>query len=358
MALAETPHKKLKFSHNWFVSPHYDLSFFVFSGLLSFFFWALYSILVAWGWQPDGIAILITYFLFTSLVDLPHIFQTFARTHADPVEFNRRKTLYTWGLPIFVILGVWLESQQLEPWLIGFAALYGSYHIVRQHLGFIRLYHHLNEPQRKFDHRLDAWCFQIILICFVVYDYVETSDEVLLPLNVYGSHFGWFPVVQEEWGNLAIALSFACIGLLIWRQLELASRGEALNLPKILVMGMAILTHFCLFVIASVPFLVAEAIETAYHNMQYHGFMAHYQRQRFPHIRFVAGRWLLFAGIYGCIAGIIEVIGYTNSLFYLMFAPFSMLTLFHYYIDGKIWKFSEYPELKSLITASQEQSLS
>ncbi|PKL77089.1 MAG: hypothetical protein CVV27_06980, partial [Candidatus Melainabacteria bacterium HGW-Melainabacteria-1] len=118
--------KQLRFSQRWLVSPRFDLSFFVFSGLLSFGFWGLYAGLVAWGWQPDGLAILITYFLFTTCLDLPHIFQTFARTHADQTEFRRRRGLYTWGLGLLLLTGFVFVPIGIEPWAIGLAALYGS----------------------------------------------------------------------------------------------------------------------------------------------------------------------------------------------------------------------------------------
>lgn len=348
-ASLQAPTKRLHFSSRWLVSQRYDLTCFVLSGSLTFVFWGLYSALVGFGWQPDGMAILITYFLFTTFLDLPHIFQTFARTHADKQEFRRRKHLYTWGLALILLAGFLFPLLEIEPWIIGMAALYGSYHIVRQHTGFVRLYHSLNEPTRRFDHRLDTICFQIAMFAFIVYDYVDVSEEPLIRLSVFGPHYGWFPVVPEGVGNLIVGLGFAAVGILAWRQLELVIKGEPLNLPKLLLMGMALLTHFFIFVVAAVPFLVAEAIETAYHNVQYHGFMAHYQRRRFPTVKRVALKWLGAALLYGIVAGIIEVVGYTQGLFYLLFAPFGMLTLFHYYIDGKIWKFSNNPELRCLI---------
>ena len=143
---------------------------------------------------------------------------------------------------------------------------------------------------------------------------------------------------------------WAAAGILVLRQLHLATQGEALNLPKLLLMSMALLTHFCVFVLAAVPFLVAEALETAYHNVQYHGFLAVYQQRRFPELRHVALRWLGVSLLYGLVAGTVEVIGYQNLHWYWLFTPFSMLTLFHYYIDGKIWKFSQCPELQQILT--------
>lgn len=343
---------KLRFKARWLVSARYDVSFFVCSGLLSFAFWGLYEFLNIQGFAPNGQSVLLTYFIFTACLDLPHIFQTFSRTHADGEEFRRHPHLYTWGLMLFVLSGFLFVPARLEPWAIGAMSLYGSWHIVRQHQGFIRLYHSLNEPERHWDHRLDSWCIQIALLACVMYDYVELSDEPLAPLTVFGSHYGWFPVVPEEWGNVAMALGWIAVGLIVLRQLHLASQGQPLNLPKLLVMAMALLTHFCIFVIAAVPFLVAEALETAYHNVQYHAFIAVYQQRRFSQVRHVALRWFGAALLYGLIAGTIEILGYTQALFYWLFAPFSMLTLFHYWVDGRIWRFSQAPELQVIFQIS------
>ncbi len=347
---------RLTFRSRWLVSARYDLTLFVGSGLLCFVFWGFYEGLRYLGYHPTGMSVLITYFVFTTFLDLPHIFQTFSRTHADPAEFKRHPHLYTWGLALFLLSGFLFVPSGMEPWAIGLVSLYGSWHIVRQHLGFVRLYHGLNEPERALDHRLDAWCIQIALLSCVVYDYVEISDEPITALTIYGPHFGWFPVVPEWLGNTAVAAGFMAFGLLVLRQLHLASAKQPLNLPKLLVMAMALLTHFCIFVVAAVPFLVAEALETAYHNAQYHGFVAVYQQRRFPQIRHVALRWLGAALLYGLIAGVIEIFGYSQPTFYLLFAPFSMLTLFHYYIDGKIWKFSQCPELKVMFVPPESVS--
>jgi hypothetical protein len=49
---------------------------------------------------------------------------------------------------------------------------------------------------------------------------------------------------------------------------------------------------------------------------------------------------------YGLVAGTIEVLGYTHDVFYWVFAPLGMLTLFHYWIDGRIWRC---PELREVL---------
>lgn len=354
------PAAQVQSNIRWLVSPRYDLGFFVLPGLLAFGFWGLYTLLLQLvhhlhpDGSADGMAVLGTYFLFTAFFDLPHIFQTFARTHADKTEFQRRKGLYTWGLPLILAIGPLLLWLGWDAWLIGFSALYGSYHIVRQHWGFVRLYQqlneqHLNEAQRLKEQQIDRWCFQGAMLAFVLYDYVDLSDEPITKLTVFGHHYGFFPVFSPVLGKFLLGLGFLAVAVLIWRQLKLLERGERLNTPKLLLMGMALLVHFVLFVFAAVPFLVAEAIETIHHNFQYHALMGHYQRQRFPDVPHVVRKWLLASLCYGLIAGSLEVSGFVNGWIYPLFAPLSMLTLFHYYIDGKIWKFSTCPELRCLL---------
>lgn len=354
---AQDPLQAAPSSRRWLVSAPYDLSFFVLSGLFGFAFWALYAGLVHWGWEANGLAILMTYFVFTALFDLPHIFQSFSRTHGDPLEFQRRRRLYTWGLPLLMGLGFLTLPLGLEAWIIGLAALYGSYHIVRQHAGLVRMYQQLNEPQRRFDQRLDIVCLQGALYSFVFYDYVELSDEPLTRITIYGQHYGLFPVLPEWLGNVCVSLGLGCVGILIWRQLELKLQGKALNWPKLLLMAMAILTHFCLFVLAALPFLVAEAVETAFHTIQYQGFVGYYQRKRFPQKRNIVKKWLCLSLVFGLIVGSVEILSFLSwpisSLLYLAFLPMSMLTLFHYYIDGKLWKFSQNPELKVLFNSQE-----
>jgi hypothetical protein len=101
-------------------------------------------------------------------------------------------------------------------------------------------------------------------------------------------------------------------------------------------------------------FLVAEALKTAYHDVQYQGWIMHYQRRRFRLGRVVAV-WIGLALLYGLAVGILEIVGLTHAGWAYLFTPFTMLVLFHYYIDGKIWKLRDYPELRALLTNPQQE---
>lgn len=335
----------------WIVSPRYDGTFFIGAGVLTLAFLGLYEALKALGLAPSGPAALLTYFAFTALLDLPHVFQTFSRTHQDPEEFARRRHLYTWGLPVIMGLGLLVPWLHLEAPFVAFMAIYGSHHIIRQHVGFLKLYQGLNDAPGP-DRLLDRLALELGLYACVLHDYVaEFGGQWVRDVPVYGKWVAMAPVVPEAVVATATDAAWAVVALWGARQLYMGLTGHRLNLPKLGLMGAALTTHYVVFLVAAVPFLVAEALETAYHDAQYHGWVMHYQRRRFPAVRHVALKWGGAALAYGLVAGTIEVLGYTHDVFYWVFAPLGMLTLFHYWIDGRIWRFGRCPELRELVAA-------
>ena len=327
----------------WIVSPGYDLAFFIGSCVVSILFLGLYLWANAYGWAPGGDSVLMTYFIFNALLDHPHIFQTFSRTHYDSEEFARRRGLYTWGLGALIVLGWVLVWAGLKTHLIVFAAFYGSWHIVRQHSGFLKAYKGLNRDTERVDDILDGGIFYAGLLAFILHDYVDLHG----PVVIYEGLSAPFPSVPGWLSQSAWAIFWVFAGAFVLRQLQRLLRGQGLNVPKLLLLSAILSTRFLLFWFFTTPFLVAEALETAYHNVQYHGWMNHYQKRRYQHAR-VAATWLVLALVYGGIVALIETLNllHPNSFWDYLFAPFAMLILFHYYIDGKVWRFRDYPKLR------------
>lgn len=328
--------------------PAYDLSFFVGSGLLCFAFWAAYEALAPGGWLPSGLVLLLTYLVFTALLDLPHIFQTFSRTHGDAEERRRRPWLYFLGLPLLMASGLLIPWLGLDGPFVAFMALYGSHHIVRQHVGLMRAYQVLNEGgSQAFDQRLDRLAFELALYACVVQAYAAEAGGHTKQVAVYGGLVATFPVLPPV---VPQVLGWAALAVGAWwlaRQAQRALDGQAVNLPKLLLMAMALSTHVVVFLVASVPFLVAEAIETAYHDVQYHAWVHRFQRLRFG--ARAALLWALGALAYGLVAGCLELLALVDERYVWLFAPLGMLTLFHYWIDGRIWRMRDDPALRALM---------
>jgi hypothetical protein len=328
----------------WLVSPAYDLCFFIGSCVFTFLFYGLYRAAGKMGWFLGGDQILVTYFVFTAFFDHPHIFQTFSRTHGDPEEFQRRKPLHTWGLLGFVIAGFAVMAAGWEKELIVFAAIYGTWHIMRQHYGFLRIYKALNGDKAALDNWLDFGTFYVGMFACFFNDYGGLRGSIV----IYGDLKVDFPNLPSGLGE---GLWTLFLGLLIafgFRQVWRVATGQQINVPKILLMAAALSTHYFVFFATATPFLVAEALETAYHDVQYQGFAMYYQKRRFS-ARNVVLKWGAAALVYGLIVGAVEILGLMKPGMVWLFVPFTMLVIWHYYVDGRIWRFSQDPELKALL---------
>lgn len=331
----------------WIVSPRYDMIFFIGSCVLTFLFFGLYKIAHNFGFFLRGDSILITYFLFTAFFDHPHILQTFSRTHYDKEEFAKRKNLYTWGLGGFIAVGFVFMFLKWEAYLIVGAAIYGTWHIIKQHWGFIKIYKALNDDREPVDNVIDGAAYFIGMFSCFFNDY----GDVRGPVIVYRDIQVYVPSLPGDWGEASWYLFLALATLVVLRQAMRVGQGKPFNAPKLLLMSAALGTHYFIFFATATPFLVAEALETAYHDVQYHGWMMHYQRKRFADVSKVVWKWLGVGLLYGVIVGVIEICGLLrpDSWAMWLFVPFTMIVVFHYYVDGLIWRIRDYPELRELL---------
>ncbi|MDX2240122.1 MAG: hypothetical protein NW224_05505 [Leptolyngbyaceae cyanobacterium bins.302] len=332
---------KPRFLDRWIVSPRYDLCFFIGSCSLTFAFWGLYRLTQqTYSWHLDSI--LLTYFVFTAFFDHPHIFQTFSRTHFDAIEFKQRRLIHTWGLLGLIMLGFVVIGLGREAELIVFASVLGSYHIIRQHYGLLKAYKNLNRDRQRIDDWLDFGLFHTGMYACFFYDYTDIEN----PIVIYGSLQSAFPDLPPIVGDVTWHLFQICLVLFIVRQFQRLWQGRSLNLPKLLFLAAVLSTHYFIFFATATPFLVAEALETAYHNVQYQGWIVHYQNQRFAGMKHIALKWFAVAMLYGLGVGAIELFGLLDQGWGLwLFVPFTMVVIYHYLVDGLIWKFSRQPEL-------------
>jgi hypothetical protein len=330
----------------WIVSPRYDLTFFIGSCVFTWAFFGLYLVADQIGWVLQGDNILITYFVFTAFFDHPHIFQTFARTHLDTQEFNRRRFLYTWGLGLFIVAGFLITAMGWESELIVFASVFGTWHIIRQHYGFIRAYKSLNNDTEDIDDWLDYGLFYSGTFACFFNDYTDIKGPIVIYRELTARFFNLpYEITEITWG-LVLGFLVLFIGRQVWKLML----GKPLNLPKLLLLAAALTTHYFVFFATATPFLVAEALETAFHDVQYHGWMMHYEKRRFPNIRNIVFKMLGIGLLYGIVVGVIEIYGLLRVEWAMwVFVPFTMIVLYHYYVDGLIWKFGKDPELRKLM---------
>lgn len=146
-------------TRRWLVGPRFDLTWF-FGG-------AALGLLVVPGLFAAGVPIAALFWAWLLLVDGPHIGATLLRTYLDPEERRARPRLLAWSLLAFaagpLAIGVGVATGSKDPFALFLAvsALYGFYHVVRQHYGFMALYGAIGRDGDARAARLDGWTLYV-----------------------------------------------------------------------------------------------------------------------------------------------------------------------------------------------------
>ena len=218
--------------------------------MFTFFFYGFYHLFVHLGYEVDGTSALGTYFVFTAFFDHPHIFQTLCRTHYDREEFHKRPYLYTWGLGGSVVAGFLATALGYVHQLIIFAAIFGSWHVIRQHSGFMKAYKRRNQDINPVDNWLDGLTFYTGMFACFFNDY----SNVGVPTKIYGTLKVQFPDLPAETGDIVWDLFELMVITFVGRQIWRLVQGQGINLPKLLFMGCALFTHYLVFYSLAVSF--------------------------------------------------------------------------------------------------------
>ncbi len=301
--------------------------------LLSYLYYGFYKVLLLIPAIHNYAAFIAT-LLFYSLFDHPHIFQTFSRTHADPIEFQRRKGFYTVGVLGIIAAGYCIQVQHWEMQFEAFMNIYGIWHILRQNSGFLKLYKKRAAEKIRLDTFLDfgfLYASVVLLLAFRV------TDSLHHPLE-------WLPRMAFP-QDIFLKIFWAFVVIYAFRQLFLLTRGRS-HYPKLIFMIAIISTYYFTYITSDPPFGLLVAIETIYHDVQYQGWISHFQKRRFGGT--VWRKWFVTSLIYGALFGSLLVLTLTSPIGKWLLSPFLMLVLFHYFIDARIWRFSKNPELKAL----------
>jgi hypothetical protein len=242
-------------SMRWIISARDDLVWFIGSVISSYALLALYVTgLVPLAWMVAAWAV---------LIDAPHVFGTFSRTYFDRTERHARKRLLMGSL-LFFVVGPLMVLAGAGFVFFFLAALWAYYHLVKQHYGFMVLYKKKNHDLAPLDNALDRvfllLAFSYPFVAFIARD-PEAMARVPQPLQ--------FAVNGLETVLLA-ATTLACVAWVL-RQVQRAVQGQALDVPKYLLLAAAIPMHW-IVLLTPMPHkpIAIVAILTIYHNLQYH----------------------------------------------------------------------------------------
>jgi hypothetical protein len=329
----------------WIVSAGYDTAFFTASLFVPMLLW------VAFGFDlMTGVAV---YLAFQLLFNMPHNFQTWTVSVLDDEDRGNNGRRYLIAFAVCVLglgLPMLLSPDGVYPWVRTALIYWGYYHLVRQHYGFQRMYERKMggvSPRESFwyGRYLDAVSYLPLLIRF------GSVEKMTIHANgksnwVFHPAFPQ-PVVLGLLALLgAVVLAAAVHHLVMWRQKRPAFGPRGL-------LFLAVTVCFALAGIVISDFIVAVAVVTAFHNLQYLGLLWFHNQNRAaagetagnaPLTWIATGKLPLYLGIsflYGIAIFLPRALFRSSVIAEL---PIASVVALHYYVDARIWRFKDYPK--------------
>jgi len=265
-------------SYKWITSASYDLLFYIGACITSY--------VLIYAHLGLGISALFLWWLWIITVDGPHVFGTISRTYLDRSEWQHRRKLFLHALlwflpgPIAIGIGLALNSRFTLLAFLLFAQLWAYWHVVRQHYGFMVLYQKKNGESNGKQNRVDYYCFYVVMIAPFLSFILRHPDARQL--------FGLGPALGMTEQLIVYSLHVVIAGavmIYLIKEVRNATRADHWNLPKNLFLMACVPLHFVIFlhpyVSTHVDLILFAVFVTYYHNVQYHGIVWFYNRNRY-----------------------------------------------------------------------------
>lgn len=364
-------------SARWITSRNFDLSLYIGACVTGYFLIYLNVAL--------GVSALLLWWIWIVAVDGPHVFATISRTYLDAEERVRRKRLLIaslgWFLigPACVVAGILTGTPMIFFTFLVLAQLWAYWHVVRQHYGFMVLYQKKNgEPAGK-ENKADYYIFYILMLApFLSFLLRHPSARFQLGLGP--------EISTPEQYILYFLHAFIAATIVFYIYKE--ARKPELNLPKNIFLLAVVPLHLLIFlhpyISTHVDIILFAVFVTFYHNIQYHGIVWFYNRNKYRTGRdfglatkvsrnfltyYAAG--ILFTLLYRYsnwfFTGSDVPFGWShNAVSQMAIAPFFTVSdlaiafwwgfaFNHYYLDQKIWKVSKDRQLNQDLKLSELQ---
>jgi hypothetical protein len=341
--------------NGWIVSRGYDLTFFVGSLAAPLLLWAAFE----YGFLT-GVAV---FAIFQLAFNMPHNFQTWTMSVFDADD--RAKNGRRYAVALFVVLGALALPALLSPNgvypLVRDALVYwGYYHLVRQHFGFQRLYERrmavAGSPASPRESQLYARFLEVVSYAPLL---LRFRDPERMTIHV-GERAIWVrhPILPPWLWHAIAAVYAAVIVAAIAHHVIAALRGRKHLAPRALLFA-AVTLCFGLAGIVIKDIVVAIAIVTSFHNLQYLGLVWFHNRTRAtladkegiprgknrPIDLIRSGRvpvYILISALYGLVL-IVPIALFPGNV--LAELPINGMVALHYYVDARVWRFGDYPQL-------------
>lgn len=329
----------------WIVSARFDTLFFTASVVVPLILWAAFSVNVL-----TGVAV---YVVFQLAFNMPHNFQTWTMSVLDEEDRKKNGRYYLAAIAgCLLVFGVpmALSPDGIYPWVRDALIYWGYYHLVRQHYGFQRLYERKmgGVPEREswyYARFLDLVSYLPFLIRWQNPEWmtIHAGETSIWIRHIVMPAAAWIPLAVLY---CAVILAAIVHHVWMWRQ------GRPALWPRALLL-LSVTVGFGLANLAVHEIIVAIALVTTFHNLQYLGLVGFHNKTRaaLGHTdgnRFVGwlakGRWVPYA----LVSFLYGVAIFLPRGFFpkerLADLPITLVVAMHYIVDARMWRFKDYPK--------------
>lgn len=307
------------------------------------------------------------------LFDGPHMMALYTRTYLDPVARRERRPLLLGSLGAFLVGPLFLlasiASRSDGPFLafLGIASIYGYYHVVRQHYGFVALYRAKSkEPVTRVSYAIDKGALYLGMwlpwIAFLVAHPIGRA--------LRGSPGE--PSAIESAGASALGIVWLVV-VIAYAARAIRLRSGGLKAPYLLlVTGVHGLLYFVaarfepvysLAKNADQQLLLMTVMGGMLHSAQYIGIVwlynAKHNTARFPTLARYLAACVAFSAIYFVIAALTSTypafawledakLANVVPVSRLALCLFWGIALHHYVVDQYIWRLKREPALATI----------
>lgn len=309
--------------------------------------------------QSDAIPEFMWLFLVV-FVDVGHVYSTIYRTYVDKPLINKHRNLF-FGLPILLLIISILVHSISSVWFWRCLAYFAVYHFIRQQYGFLKIYSRKN-IYSKLKNQIDAITIYAVTILPVVYWHFSSDRNFNWFLKgdfIIMSNLAFFP-------TLVIGMFFTILGVYVSSEIYVSLKEKQINLQKnCIVIGTAL--SWYLGIIYFNSDFVFTFLNVVCHGVPYmalvwiHGKKTYSTSAPTSFLKLIYGKFSLlifliplvvFAYIeegfwdalvwneHESVFVIFKNISHTLSknLLNIVVPILALPQLFHYVIDGFIWK--------------------
>lgn len=293
-------------------------------------------------------------------VDVGHVYSTIYRTYIDKPLINKHRNLF-FGLPFLLLVISILIYSISSIWFWRCLAYFAVYHFIRQQYGFLKIYSRKN-TYSKLKNQLDTITIYAVTILPVVYWHFSPNRNFNWFLKgdfILISNMSVFPY-------LVIWMFFAILTIYIGSELYVTIQNKCVNLQKnSIVIGTAL--SWYLGIIYFNSDFVFTFLNVVCHGVPYmtlvwiHGKKTYSINTSTNFLKFVYGKFsliifllplMIFAYLeegfwdvfvwneHGSVFVIFRSINHalSKNLLNIVVPLLALPQLFHYVIDGFIWK--------------------